>query len=107
MKSKILFFIALTAALSFTMNGCKEESDTTKPVIRLIEPAEGDVLQIGDEHGVHFEVEFSDNEMLASYKVNFHPNFDGHGHTETRAGETAETVDFEYDKSWNISGKNA
>jgi uncharacterized membrane protein len=39
--------------------------------------------------------------------VNFHPNFDGHGHTETRAGETAETVDFEYDKSWNISGKNA
>jgi hypothetical protein len=108
MKSKILFFIGLTAIFSFLSNGCKEDSDTTKPVIHLIEPAEGDVLQIGDEDGVHFEVEFSDNEMLASYKVNFHPNFDGHTHALLpRAGESVETVDFEFEKSWNISGKNA
>jgi hypothetical protein len=103
MKSKIVFFICLTAMFSIVLNGCKEDSDTTKPVINLIEPAEGDALQIGGEHGVHFEVEFSDNEMLASYKVNIHPDFDGHTHT--LAGET--TVDYEFEKSWSISGKNA
>jgi hypothetical protein len=97
--------ICLTAIFFFTVTSCKEDSDTEKPVIKLIEPAEDDLLQIGGEHGVHFEAEFSDNEMLASYKVNIHPNFDDHGHTATK--DAAETVDFEFEKSWPISGKNA
>ncbi|MDR1103602.1 MAG: DUF4625 domain-containing protein [Tannerella sp.] len=105
MKAKSIFLITgLTALLFIVCNSCREDSDTTKPVILLIEPADDEVLQIGNENGVHFEVEFSDNEMLASYKVNIHPNFDGHTH-ETRAD--SETVDFEYDKSWSLSGKNA
>jgi hypothetical protein len=103
MKSKSLFFICLTAFSAVVLNSCKEDSDTTKPVINLVEPANDDVLQIGGEHGVHFEVEFSDNEALASYKVNIHPNFDGHTHTRASGA----TVDFEYDKSWSLTGKNA
>ncbi|MDR3218054.1 MAG: DUF4625 domain-containing protein [Dysgonamonadaceae bacterium] len=103
MKLKIVFFICLMAIFSIVLNSCKEDSDTTKPVINLIEPAEGDALQIGGENGVHFEVEFSDNEMLASYKVNIHSNFDGHTH----ARASGASVDYEFEKSWSISGKNA
>jgi hypothetical protein len=104
MKSGTIFsIIGLTALFFVVCNACREDSDTTKPVILMEEPAEGDILQIGGEHGVHFEVEFSDNEMLASYKVNIHPNFDNHSHTRA----ASETVDFEFDRSWSLSGKNA
>jgi hydroxymethylpyrimidine pyrophosphatase-like HAD family hydrolase len=101
MKSKNLFFISLALFFPIALNSCKEDSDTTKPVINLIEPFEDNVLQIGNEHGVHFEAEFSDNEGLSSYKVDIHPNFDGHVHTRAN-----ETVDFKYNKSWSITGKN-
>jgi hypothetical protein len=88
-------------------NGCKEDSDTTRPVINLIAPAEDDTLQIGSEHGVHFDAEFSDDVALASYKVEIHNNFDGHGHDETRSSnEEIVTVDFEFNQSWTISGRN-
>ncbi|MDR1581918.1 MAG: DUF4625 domain-containing protein [Prevotellaceae bacterium] len=103
--------ICLTAIFSLAFIACKEDDDTdkpdpdtTKPVIELIEPAEDDTLQIGGEHGVHFEAEFSDNEMLASYKVDIHPNFDNHGHATTKSA--TETVDFEFEHTWTITGKN-
>ncbi|MDR2691218.1 MAG: DUF4625 domain-containing protein [Dysgonamonadaceae bacterium] len=92
--------------LAIILNGCKEDSDTEKPVIKLEEPAEGDTLQIGGDHGVHFEAEFSDNEALASYKVDIHHNFDGHTHAMRSSAETGETVDFEFNRSWAISGRN-
>jgi hypothetical protein len=92
--------ICLTAIFSVAFASCKEDGDTTKPVINLIEPEDGDVLKIGGELGVHFDAEFSDNEMLASYKVNIHPDFDGHTHTKD-----ATTVDFEFERTWDISGK--
>jgi hypothetical protein len=101
--------VCLMAIFSLTFIACKKDDgdttkpDTTKPEIKLIEPAEGDALQIGDEHGVHFEAEFSDNEMLASYKVDIHPNFDNHGHATTK--DITGTVDFEFNQSWDISGK--
>jgi hypothetical protein len=99
-------FICLTAIFVLAFTACKEDndttSDTTKPVINLIEPEDGDILQIGSD--VHFEAEFSDNEALASYKVEIHSNFDNHTHAQTR--EVVETVDFTLNRSWNdISGK--
>jgi hypothetical protein len=105
MNTKFNFLtICLTAIFAFASFACKEDGDTTKPIIRLIEPENGDVLQIGNENGAHFEAEFSDNQMLVSYKVNIHPNFDGHAHAQTK--DVASTVDFEYEHSWTISGKN-
>lgn len=97
------------ATMAVAFNGCKEDSDTENPVINLIEPAEGDALQIGGEHGVHFEAKFTDNESLASYKVNIHPDFDEHTHTHSSilASDAAETVDFQFEKSWTLSGLNA
>ncbi|MDR2027577.1 MAG: DUF4625 domain-containing protein, partial [Prevotellaceae bacterium] len=109
MKTVINFsVICLTAICFLAFNACKEDSDTVKPVINLIEPEDGDSLHIGDD--VHFKVEFSDNEALASYKVDIHPNFDNHSHAVTKHDDDDdETVDFVYEKSWStISGqKNA
>jgi hypothetical protein len=104
MKTIIKFSIlCLMAICVLTVVSCKDDGDTLKPVIRLIEPEEDAILQIGGEHGVHFEAEFEDNEMLASYKVNIHSNFDNHEHKSK--GEV-KTVNFEYNHSWIISGKN-
>jgi hypothetical protein len=103
--NKLFSIICLTAIFFLALASCKEDSDTSKPVINLIEPENGDILQIGNANGVHFDAEFSDNEELASYKVNIHPNFDGHAHARLTKSD-AETVDFEFTKSWDISGKN-
>ncbi|MDR1557785.1 MAG: DUF4625 domain-containing protein [Tannerellaceae bacterium] len=102
MKTNNLFFIiCLMASLSLSFVSC-ESGDTTRPVINLIEPAEGEVLSIGEE--VHFEMELSDNEMLKEYKVEIHDNFDGHSHDEaTRAAN--EPVPFFFEKTWDVSGK--
>lgn len=104
-------YLACLMAISFvTFSSCDRDndSDTTKPVINLIEPEEGDILKIGDEHGIHFELELSDDRMLKSYKVDIHSNFDGHGHSASLTSTSSETVDFQFNKSWDVSGqKNA
>ena len=84
MKRSIFTSITLLSclALATAFTGCKEEPiDTTKPVIELIEPEDNDSLRIGDEHGVHFEMKLSDNDLVKSYKIDVHNNFDGHSHT--------------------------
>jgi hypothetical protein len=93
--------LCLAAILAITPVSC-ESGDTTKPVINLTEPAEGDILQIGED--VHFEMEVSDNDLLREYKVEIHSNFDGHSHEATRAGE--DLVPFYFEQTWSdISGK--
>lgn len=105
MKTKNnLFLFAVSIIICGTLFiSCDEnDGDTTPPVINLIAPAEGAVLKIGSD--VHFDVEFSDNEMLQSYKVEIHNNFDGHGHN--RVLKSAEsTQNFSFNKSWDISGQ--
>lgn len=111
MKTKLCLSIAILVCSLFTFQACDEknrDTDLVKPVINLFSPAEGDTLRIGDEHGIHFEAELSDNEMLASYKVDIHANFDGHGHSAAKVKALSPTVNFTFNKSWDISGqKNA
>ncbi|MDR2058062.1 MAG: DUF4625 domain-containing protein [Dysgonamonadaceae bacterium] len=103
MKSKIyIASICFLTVYSFFFPSC-DEGDTTKPVINLIEPEEDDSLLIGDD--VHFDAEFSDDEALASYKIEIHNNFEDHSHDNTRAGSAEETVDFTFEKSYDLSGK--
>jgi hypothetical protein len=102
------FLVCLTAIsfIAFSSCGKDDDADTTKPVINLVEPEEGDVLKIGGD--VHFDLELSDDVMLKSYKVDIHSNFDGHVHSATLRAESPETVDFTFNKSWDLSGqKNA
>lgn len=80
MKTKLyLPIISLLAMSVFAFISCDDsDSDTTKPVIELSEPEEGQELKIGDEHGVHFEMDLSDDVMLKSYMIEIHSNFDHH-----------------------------
>ena len=98
MKTKFYFLvISLLAICSVCLPACDndEKGDVTKPVIDLIEPEEGAVLKIGNEKGVHFEMNLSDDVMLKSYKINIHNNFDGHSHTRASEGGTTKPFAFE------------
>ena len=85
--------ISLLATVTFMFSSCDNDdsSDTTKPLIELHEPEEGQALEIGNEHGVHFEMDLSDN-------------FDHHSHGgNSRAAQ--ETVDFSFNRSYDVSGQ--
>ena len=105
MKTKIYcLVISLVAICSVCLPACDndEKGDVTKPVIDLIEPEEGAVLKIGNEKGVHFEMNLSDDVMLKSYKINIHNNFDHHGHDSRAAGQ--KNIAFTFDKVYDVSG---
>ena len=54
--------VSLLATVTFMFSSCDNDdsSDTIKPLIELHEPEEGQALEIGNEHGVHFEMDLSD-----------------------------------------------
>ena len=101
MKKTKLFIATFLVSLLFI--ACSnEDGDTTAPVISLISPQEGEELVIGNEKGVHLDMTLSDNEMLRSYKIEIHDNFDGHGHSKS---ETTGTTHFSFQKTWDISNQ--
>ena len=72
MKTKFYFLvISLLAICSVCLPACDndEKGDVTKPVIDLIEPEEGAVLKIGNEKGVHFEMNLSDCLHGSRYRI--------------------------------------
>ena len=104
MRKKFYFSaVCLLAASSFMLVSCDkdEKADVTKPEIKLNAPKEGAVLKIGDKHGVHFDMDLSDDVMLKSYLIEIHSNFDNHTHTKSGDG----TVSFSFKKSYDVSGK--
>lgn len=120
MKTKFYLPIICLLALStsvFISCDKDEDSDTTKPMILLHEPEEGQAIQIGNVKGMHFDMDLSDDVMLRSYKIEIHNNFDNHPHSRSNAAvkvrsnvsaDAEETVDFTFNKSYDVSGqKNA
>lgn len=106
MKTKtILSTFCLLALFALVSVSCKDsDSDTTKPVIALNEPEEGEEIKIGAD--MHLEMDLSDDVMLKSYMIEIHNNFDHHSHGSTRAAApNAETVPFSFNKSYDLSGK--
>lgn len=107
MKTNIYIAAVLFISTLAFFSCDNEDKDTTKPVIDLHEPEEGQVLTIGED--VHFEMDLSDDVMLGSYKINIHNNFDGHGHGESRAvaasGAEEERVAFTFDRAYDVSGR--
>ncbi len=91
-------------AILFGLMSCKkekkEEFDNQKPSINIIKPSNNQVIK-GNEN-LQIEVKFTDNMNLSQYKLEIHPNFDGHSH-----GKTDEEVatPWEWDTIVNISGK--
>lgn len=85
----------------FIYVSCDDSGDTTPPVISLTAPAEGAILKIGSD--IHFDMEISDNDMLKSYSVDIHDNFNNHGHTSLKS-DNITTKPFQFNKSWDVSG---
>ena len=78
---------------------CENENDTQKPVINLVDPAEGEILKIGGD--VHLELELSDNEGLKSYKIDMHDNI-SNPHTHSSAAARASVSDSVlFSKTWD------
>lgn len=101
----ILTIIFLLILFSLVSVSCKDsDSDTTKPVISLIDPADGEAIKIGGD--MHLEMDLSDDVMLKSYMIEIHNNFDDHSHGSTRGAATnGQTVNFAFNKSYDLSGK--
>ena len=88
---------------AFAFLACeKVDVDNEKPVITVRTPAEDEAVTPGS--AIHFEVLFSDNEALASYKVDIHGAFDGHEHNAaaTAAGRNDQVLS--PDGQWTING---
>lgn len=96
---KNLKSLSLIALFLFCMTAC-EQADTVPPTIVVASPEDDASIEAGEELCV--QVSFTDNKALSAYKINIHPNFNGHSHAPMRqenparaASEEGETVDFE------------
>lgn len=95
MRKLLLAGIIAISAINFI--SCeKDEIDDMAPVINLIAPENDEPVKPGSE--IHFEVVFSDNVALGSYKVNIHGAFDSHGHNAAVTRATDDSV--AYEKTW-------
>ncbi len=101
MKLKTIL-TATVLAVSTIIISCNDEGDTTKPVIELSEPADGDVFAPGDE--ICIEMDLSDDTALASFKINIHNAFDGHEHSDS---DSDHDTDHDDDEDYNTDTDNA
>ncbi len=76
MKATI-FKLFYLLCLILIITGC-EEADTTAPQILVTQPAQNDTIHAGEQ--LCIQVTFTDDAALNSYKINIHPNFNGHKH---------------------------
>ncbi len=102
-KIQYISAIILLFSIIYASSCERNQADTQKPEIIISGPEEEEVLYIGSE--IHFEVDFSDDVELKSYKVDIHSNFDGHTHKSSNA----DSVAWSFQKSWNFDAgqKNA
>lgn len=91
MKKLFLAVILLAIGATAFVSCGKTDVDSEKPVIKLLEPQEDELVKPGS--ALHLKIELSDNVALRSYKVEIHGNFDGHTHN-ARAEEAADAVEF-------------
>ena len=87
--------VSLLIALPILMS-CGDDNDTQKPLIKIISPENEHLFH--PEENIALHVIFSDNEELASYKIEIHINSDGHNHKSTTLLEAP----FEYDLEGNF-----
>lgn len=92
---KRLISLLFCTTLVITLITSCHEADTTAPQILVTEPAQNDTIEAGDE--LCIQVTFTDDVALNSYKINIHPNFNGHKHAASKLSHEneAETIDFE------------
>ena len=91
MKNFSIKLIALFTLTFFAACSSDDDEilDSERPEITVNDPVEGEAFEVGGE--LHFDVNFSDNDALSSYRVDIHNNFDGHTHS----GVLNSTVSFD------------
>lgn len=100
-KFKFIYAFALTAIL-FSCSDDDNSADTVKPTITINEPTDEQVFHAGDE--IHVDIDVTDNVELASYKIDIH--FAGDGHTHDRLMSPSEHIEWDYETTGTLSGKN-
>lgn len=105
MRKSVIYIVVVLLTMIGLVSCDNNSLDTEKPVVKIIFPAEDVLVEPGSV--IHFEVELSDNVALASYKVNIHGAFDGHGHehghaeTGVRSSSILSTADsIEFSRTW-------
>ncbi|UYW01219.1 DUF4625 domain-containing protein [Flavobacterium agricola] len=82
MKNIAFTFLALTTFL-FASCSSDDATDTEKPTIVLLSPADHAEFEMGST--IQVEALLTDNDALASYKIEIHSAEDGHSHSHARA----------------------
>lgn len=101
-KFKFIYVFAFASILFSCSDDDNNSADTQKPTITINEPTDGEVLDPGDE--IHVDIDFSDNVELASYKIDIH--FAGDGHSHNRPLGVSDYIEWEYEVTGTLSGKN-
>ncbi len=105
MKSKMFLSVLLFAAVVFVAPSCNQVGDTTKPVIDLHEPEDGECFKPGSE--ICLEMDLSDNIALESFKINIHNAFDGHEHEHAHAPAQSATRHGDEHDDYNTDADHA
>lgn len=93
------------AALSFI--ACNSDDDNSldqeKPMVNIILPTDHQEYEPGDS--INIQALLTDNESLASYKIEIHSAADGHTHTHSVSSlDDDGHVEFHYEADYEISG---
>lgn len=97
---KVFFIIFFGLIFIACKNNKKEELDTQKPSIDIVSPVSGTKFLTGQNMSI--EVKLTDNLNLSQYKIEIHPNLDGHSHGKT---QNEGITSWEWDTIVNIQGK--
>lgn len=98
-KINFIFVFAVVTALFSCSSDDNSGTDTQKPTIVIVEPADGEVLHAGEE--IHVDIDFLDNVALASYKIDIHFAGDGHSHEKSMEDH----IKWAYETNGLLSGK--
>lgn len=97
--------IAFLGLMALSLIACNSEDnnalDQEKPTVNITLPTEHQVFEPGDE--IHVQALLTDNESLASYKIEIHSAGDGHTHSHSVLSAN-DHQEFHYDVSFEISG---
>lgn len=95
------YILALLTGLFLLSCNDDESTDTTRPEIEILTPADDSHFHAGDSF--ELRAQLSDNEALASWKVDVHFN-GGEGHTHKNSSTEDTAVEWEAEWTGDLAG---
>ncbi len=103
MKPNLIYLFSIFSILFLASCSDDDESlpDNEAPEIDMVDPGDHEEIAPGGE--IHFDALFTDNEELASFKINVHNAFDGHTHSSADLKqEASQDNPWSYDEVFEI-----